>query len=94
MRKFKSQVSYLRLNTGISYFEKKSFSAKMIRDDPIVFISSFRDNKANRNKTVADSKEMSSNEREQRDVLDKISLLEFDFNTVKVEDEEAVLNGV
>ena len=34
------QVSYLRMQSNIGFFEKKRFQSMMIKDDPLVFIGS------------------------------------------------------
>ena len=49
MKRFKPQNSYLIMTENISYLAKKSFSTKMIKDDPIVYIPSYSERKRLKN---------------------------------------------
>ena len=44
-RFMKVHVSYLRMNANAGFFEKKRFSAMMIKDEPIVYFPTYKERK-------------------------------------------------
>ena len=50
-RRFKTQVSYQRVSKSSNFFDRKSFSAMMIKDDPIVMIPSYIQSSSNAEKS-------------------------------------------
>ena len=41
----KVQINYLRMNSNAGFFDRKRFSAMMIKDDPMVYMPTYKERK-------------------------------------------------
>lgn len=41
----KVQINYLRMNPNVGFFDRKRFSSSMIKDEPIVYLPTYKERK-------------------------------------------------